>query len=141
MKTKFKLRLLGNAIGVTLLLLTSCQTRDDSRQFSDFRVGAIYQLKVPACVMAHTGLVITLEEARQRAPAEMESLLEPGTFFKVQQIVAAKDRASGPGTEIYSEIVSGQNKGRVVNLRTASREDGRGVTRRDPAVLEPFLGR
>jgi hypothetical protein len=134
--------------GITLLaiallsLLAGCQTRDVSRrpgELTDFRVGQVHQLKVRAYILAHTGLVMTMEEARQRPPAEAEALLEPGTYFKVRQIISANDRAAGPRTEIYSEIVSGPNKGRVVNLRTASLEDGRGATRRNPAVLEPFF--
>jgi hypothetical protein len=126
-----------------LLLVGGCHSGDSSRQtgkLSDFRVGNIYQLKVDAYLLARTGLVMTVEEAQQRAPAEAEALLEAGTYFKVRQIVAAKDRTTGPRTEIYAEVISGAKKGRVVNLRTVSLEDNvSGATRRNRAVLEPFF--
>ena len=109
-------------------------------QVTDFRVGHIYQLKVPAFVLAKTGLVMTADEASHRAPAQAEALLDPGTYFKVRQIVSVEDRDAGPRTEIYAEIITGPRTGRVVNLRTASLSDGApGTTRRNPAVLEPFL--
>jgi hypothetical protein len=129
-------------IVLLLSLFTGCTTHDMSRhpgEVTDFRVGQVYQLKVRAYILAHTGLVMTMAEARQRPPAEAEALLEPGTYFKVRQIVSVNDRTAGPRTEIYSEIISGPNKGRVVNLRTASLDEGRGTTRRNPAVLEPFF--
>lgn len=126
-----------------LFLLTGCTTHDMSShpgQVTDFRVGYVYQLKVPAFVLAHTGLVMTAEEARKREPAQAEALLDPGTYFKVRQIVSVKDRETGPRTEIYAEIITGPRAGRIVNLRTASLGDGPpGTTRRNPAVLEPFL--
>jgi len=51
-----------------------------------------------------------------------------------------KDREAGPRTEIYAEIITGPRTGRIVNLRTVSLSDGApGTTRRNPAVLEPFL--
>jgi hypothetical protein len=100
----------------------------------------VYQLKVPAYLLARSGLVMTVEEAQQRPAVEVETVLEPGTYFKVRQIVFADDRAGGPRTEIYAEIVSGPRTGRVVNLRTASFTDHPpGTTRRNSAVLEPFL--
>jgi len=125
-----------------LLLLNGCQTRDMSREprnVTDFRVGNVYQLKVPAFLLAHSGLMMTMEEARHRPSAEAEALLEPGTYFKVRQIVSVNDRGTGPRTEIYAEIISGPRTGRLVNLRTVSLTDGTGMTRRNPAVLEPFL--
>ncbi len=124
-------------------LLTGCQTGDTSReaaQQTDFRVGHVYQLKVPAYLLAGSGLVMTVAEAQQRPSAQAEAVLEPGTYFKVRQVVAVNDRAAGPRTEIYAEIVSGPRTGRVVNLRTASlTDDPPGTTRRNPAVFEPFL--
>jgi hypothetical protein len=137
--------------GTALLLVLccsgfiGCRSRDVSRHprdSTDFRVGQVYQLKVPAFIVANTGLVMT-EEAGRRAPIEVETFLDPGTYFTVRQIVAVKDRTDGPRTEIYAEIVTGPRKGRLVNLRTASLSDGAtGVTRLDPAVLETFfLGR
>ena len=125
------------------LFLTGCQTGDTSReaaQQTDFRVGHVYQLKVPAYLLARSGLVMTVAEAQRRPSADAEAVLEPGTYFKVRQVVAVNDRTAGPRTEIYAEIVSGPRTGRVVNLRTASLTDGPpGTTRRDPAVFEPFL--
>lgn len=138
----------GASPGATLLLvllvslLTGCQTRDMSRQprnVTDFRVGNVYQLKVPAFLLAHSGLMMTMEEARQKPSAEAEALLDPGTYFKVRQIISVNDRATGPRTEIYAEIISGPRTKRVVNLRTLSLTDNTGMTRRNPAVLEPFL--
>jgi hypothetical protein len=125
-----------------LSLLSGCQTRDMSNRsglVTDFRVGHVYQLKVRTFILARTGLLMTMEEARQQPPAEVEALLEPGTYFKVRQIVSVNDRASGPRTEIYAEIISGPRNGRIVNLRTVSLTDSSGMTRRHPAVLEPFL--
>jgi hypothetical protein len=134
--------------GVTLFavllvsLLSGCQTRDVSREprnVTDFRVGNVYQLKVPAFLLARSGLMMTMEEARQKPSADAEALLDPGTYFKVRQIVSVNDRATGPRTEIYAEIISGPKTGRVVNLRTVSLTDATGMTRRNSAVLEPFF--
>jgi len=118
-----------------------CNTRDMSgrpSQVTDFRIGQIYQLKVPAFVAAKTGLVMTLENSGAHPPVEGDVPLEPGTYVTVRQIISVNDRQ--PRTEIYAEITTGPNKGRVVNLRTASLGDGPpGTTRRNPAVLEPFF--
>jgi hypothetical protein len=126
-----------------LFILAGCQSGDTAReaaQRTDFRVGHVYQLKVPAYLLAGSGLVITVAEAQQQPAAQAEALLEPGTYFKVRQAVFVDDRSGGPRTEIYAEIISGPRVGRIVNLRTASRTDGPpGTTRRNPAVLEPFL--
>jgi hypothetical protein len=127
---------------LVLSLLNGCTTRDMTNragQVTDFRVGHVYQLKVRTFLLAGSGLLMTMEEARQQPAAEAEALLEPGTYFKVRQILSVNDRATGPRTEIYSEIISGPKTGRVVNLRTISLADRTGMTRRDPAVLEPFL--
>ncbi|HEY0548393.1 MAG TPA: hypothetical protein VGF13_02260 [Verrucomicrobiae bacterium] len=124
-------------------LFAGCRTGDttsEAAKQTNFRVGHVYQLKVPAYLLAGSGLVMTVAEAAQRPPAQAEALLEPGTYFKVRQVVVVNDRAQGPRTEIYAEIVSGPRTGRVVNLRTASLTDGPpGTTRRNPAVFEPFL--
>ena len=122
------------------LLLTGCRTHDMSShpsKVTDYRIGQMYQLKVPAFV-GKTGLVTTVEESRGRPPADVELALDPGTFFTVRQVILVNDRQ--PRTEIYAEIATGPHKGRVVNLRTASLGDGPpGTTRRNPAVLEPFF--
>jgi hypothetical protein len=123
-------------------LFTGCRTGEtshESAQRTNFRVGHVYQLKVPAYLLARSGLVMTVADAQNQPSAEYEAVLEPGTYFKVRQVIFVDDRA-GARTEIYSEIVSGPRTGRVVNLRTASLTDGPpGTTRRNPAVFEPFL--
>src|SRR5436190_13513180 len=130
---------------LAILLLsmgTSCRTGETTRESAkqtDFFVGHVYQLLVPAYLLAGSGLVMTVAEAQQRQAAQFETLLVPGTYFKVRQVVFVNDRA-GARTEIYAEIVSGPRTGRVVNLRTASLTDGPpGTTRRNPNVFEPFL--
>ena len=133
--------------GATLLLVlfwfvsAGCKTRDMSRhpsRVTDYRIGQIYQLKVPAFIVGKSGLVMTVEGSDAHPPREGDVFLEPGTYLTVRQVIAVKDRQ--PRTEIYAEITSGPNKGRVVNLRTASLGDGPpGSTRRNPAVLEPFF--
>ena len=131
----------GATLLLVLLLLTGCRTRDMSgnpSKVTDYRIGQMYQLKVPAFVVGRTGLVMTVEESRGHPPMEIEFLLEPGTFFTVRQVISVSDRP--PRTEIYAEIATGPHKGRVVNLRTASLGDGPpGTTRRNPAVLQPFF--
>jgi len=109
---------------------------------TDYRVGQMYQLKVPAFIMVNNGLLMTVEEGRARGVTEVEGIIDPGTFFTVRQIVKGKDRDQ-PTTEIYAEISSGPKKGRVVNLRTASLGDRgpRGYTRMNTEVFQPFLGR
>ena len=123
------------------LLLCSCATRDmsqDPRSVTDYRVGNVYQLKVDAFLLSKTGLLITKEEAGKRPEAGLEAVVPAGTYFKLRQIVSV--RGDEPRTEIYAEIITGPNTGRIVNLRTASLTDSqRGTTRRDPTVLEPFL--
>jgi hypothetical protein len=95
---------------------------------------------VPAYLLARSGLVMTVAEAQQKPSAEYEAVLEPGTYFKIRQVIFVDDRAGGARTEIYAEVISGPRTGRVVNLRTASRTDGPpGTTRRNPNVFEPFL--
>ena len=131
---------------VLLALVGGCGTDRDisghSGQRTDLRVGNIYQLKVPAFIMAGTGLLVTMEEARQQPPARAEALLEPGTYLKVQQIKAARDESGSPRTDIYAEVMSGPSTKRVVNLRTVCLQDASGAARRDNAVLAPFfLGR
>ena len=126
---------LGLLAFVILSVLSGCQTRDMSdrpSQVTDFRVGHVYQLKVRAFILGRTGLLMTMEQADQQPPAEVEALLEPGTYFKVRQIVSVNDRSTGPRTEIYAEIISGPKTGRVVNLLTISLTDGFGMTRRHP---------
>jgi len=124
-------------------LFTGCRTGEtshESAQRTDFRIGHVYQLRVPAYLLARSGLVMTVAEAQQRPSAEYEAVLEPGTYFKIRQAIFVNDRDGGARTEIFAEIVSGPRTGRVVNLRTASLTDGPpGTTRRNPAVLEPFL--
>ncbi len=132
-----------NFLAVLLFtLLMGCRTggtTHESAKQTNFQVGHVYQLKVPAYLLAGSGLVVTVADAQQRPAAQFEAVLEPGTYFKVRQAVFVNDRA-GARTEIYAEIVSGPRTGRVVNLRTASLTDGPpGTTRRNPAVLEPFL--
>jgi hypothetical protein len=128
---------------VVFSLFTGCSTGDttaEAAKQTNFRVGHVYQLKVPAYLLAGSGLVVTVADAQQSPAAQFETLLEPGTYFKVRQVVVVNDRAGGPRTEIYAEIVSGPRTGRIVNLRTASLTDGPpGTTRRNPAVFEPFL--
>ena len=46
----------------------------ESRQFSDYRVDSLYQLKVPAFIMANNGLVMTVEEGRARGVTGIEAL-------------------------------------------------------------------
>jgi hypothetical protein len=123
------------------MLLSGCATRDmsqDPRSVTDYRVGNVYQLKVDAFLLSKTGLLMTMEEAGKRPEAGVEAVVPAGTYFKLRQIVSV--RGDEPRTEIYAEIITGPNTGRVVNLRTASLTDGeRGTTRRDPTVLVPFL--
>ena len=123
------------------MLLCGCATRDmsqDPRSVTDYRVGNVYQLKVDAFLLSKTGLLMTTEEAGKRPEAGVEAVVPSGTYFKLRQIVSV--RGDEPRTEIYAEIITGPNMGRIVNLRTASLTDNqRGTTRRDPAVLEPFL--
>ena len=122
-----------------LILLASCKTSAsrDTAKMTDFRVGRVYQLEQEAFILAHTGLLMTVEEAQQKRPAAVESLLAPGTQMTVRQIVLVNDRSSGPRADVYAEIISGPRAGRVVNVRTASlRDSATGATRRDPAVLQ-----
>ena len=123
------------------LLASGCSTQDMSQNpgaVTDYRVGNIYQLKVDAFLLSKTGLLITVQEASQRPEAAVEAKLPAGTFFKLRQVVSV--RGDEPRTEIYAEVITGANTGRIVNLRTASLTDSRrGTTRRDPTVLEPFL--
>ncbi len=109
---------------------------------SDYRVGQMYQLKVPAFIMVNNGLLMTVEEGRARGATEAEVFLDPGTFFTVRQIKVIKDQDE-PRTEIYAEISSGPKRGRLVNLRTVSVGDRgpAGSSRLNAAVLEPFMGR
>jgi hypothetical protein len=143
--TSFSPRVFGAIIffaAVVSALVTGCRTGEttlESARQTDFRVGHVYQLKVPAYLLAGSGLVMTAADASQRPSVAAEALLEPGTYFKIRQVIAVNDRA-GARTEIYAEIVSGPRTGRVVNLRTASLTDGPpGTTRRNPNVFEPFL--
>ena len=106
---------------------------------TDFRVGNVYQLRIPAFILANSGLLVTAHEAQQKPPEEAEALLEPGTYLKVRQIKFVDDRKTGRRTDIYAEIISGPRNGRVVNLRTASLQDpATGATHRDRGVFEPF---
>lgn len=136
------IRAINFLVVLVISLCTGCRTGETTResaQRTNFRVGHVYQLKVPAYLLARSGLVMTVADAQHKPSAEYEAVLEPGTYFKVRQVIFVNDRA-GARTEIYSEIVSGPRTGRVVNLRTASLTDGPpGTTRRNPAVLEPFL--
>jgi hypothetical protein len=124
-----------------MLLLSGCATRDmsqDPASVTDYRVGNVYQLKVDAFLLSKTGLLMTMEEAGKRPEAGVEAVVPAGTYFKLRQIVSV--RGDEPRTEIYAEIISGPSTGRIVNLRTASLTDSqRGTTRRDPAVMVPFL--
>jgi len=139
-----QLRVLVLAL-LPVILFSACSSNNsDSRprevQMTDFRVGNVYQLKVPAFILANSGLLVTAQEAQQKPPEQAEALLEPGTYFKVRQIKCVDDRKGGPRTDIYAEIISGPRNGRVVNLRTASLQDSAtGGTRRDRAVFEPFF--
>jgi hypothetical protein len=130
-------------VAVVCSLFAGCRTGETTREaarHTDFQIGHVYQLKVPAYLLAHSGLVVTVQEAQQRPPAEAEGVLDPGTYFKVRQAIFVDDRATGPRTDIYAEIVTGPRIGRVVNLRSVSLTDRPpGTTRRNSAVLEPFL--
>jgi hypothetical protein len=110
--------LLSTVVLVSFLAAGCAARRNaEAQQASDYRVDSLYQLKVPAFIMADNGLVMTVEEGRARGITDIEAILEPGTFFIVRQIVP-------------------------VNLRTASLADRgpRGYTRLNTEVLRPMLG-
>jgi hypothetical protein len=134
--------LLSTVVLVSFLAAGCAARRNaEAQQASDYRVDSLYQLKVPAFIMADNGLVMTVEEGRARGITDIEAILEPGTFFIVRQIVPVKD-PNEPRTEIFAVISSGPKRGRVVNLRTASLADRgpRGYTRLNTEVLRPMLG-
>ena len=122
-----------------LVLLAGCNTSGTSRRaakMTDFRVGDIYELRQEAFILAHTGMLMAVQEAQRKRAAEVEALLETGTRFAVRQIILVNYHGTVPRTDVYAEIVSGPMAGRVVNLRTASiQQPGTGATQRDPAVL------
>jgi hypothetical protein len=126
-------------IGAMLLAVVSCSSTTDITRnpaaMTDFVIGQVYALKKP--VWISEGTLLTL---RGKEPADSEGVLNPGTKFVVRKAVVERGLEMGTSTEVYAEILTGERKGKTVNVSVISQRMKTGYTKRDPTMLEPVEG-
>jgi len=145
-------RILFSIVMIATSLVVSCSSTQDMTDnpsaVTDFVVGKEYSLKQPVFVSAGIlkklglmGTPKTVEGFKANPPSFVEAVLEPGTTLKIRRVETFRERMSGNVTDVFAEIMSGPNRGKLVNVTWISKQDLKtGYTKRDPATLEPLQG-
>ena len=123
-------------IGILLLAVVSCSSTTDITKnpaaMTDFVMGQVYALK--KAVWIRQGTLLTL---RGKEPADSEGILSPGTKLVVRKAVVERSLEVGTYTDVFAEVLSGEHKGKTVNVGVISEVLKTGYTKRDPTMLEP----
>jgi hypothetical protein len=126
-------------IGVLLLAVVSCSSTTDITKnpaaMTDFVTGQVYVLKIPVWIW--NGSLMTL---RDKEPADSEGVLSSGTKLVVRKAVVFRSPEVGTSTEVFAEVLTGDRKGKTVNVSRISQVLKTGYTKRDPTMLEPVEG-
>ena len=119
------------------LILSSCTTEvtQNPASATDFVVGQAYELKRPAWM--RNGALLTL---RDKEAADSEGVLSPGTRLLVRKVEILRGPEHGTTTEVYAEIISGNSKGKIVDISVISERLKTGFTKRDPEMLRVVEG-
>ncbi len=115
---------------------------------TDFVVGRTYKLKQPVFVndgklkkLGQMGTPNTLEEIKAKRPPFIEGVLETGVGITIRKVEAFRDPMTGNVTDVFGEVLSGELRGKIVNVTWVSRQDLKtGYTKRDATMLEPVEG-
>ena len=102
---------------------------------TDFVTGQVYVLKIPVWIW--NGSLMTL---RDKEPADSEGVLSSGTKLVVRKAVVFRSPEVGTSTEVFAEVLTGDRKGKTVNVSRISQVLKTGYTKRDPTMLEPVEG-
>jgi hypothetical protein len=126
-------------IGILLLSVVSCSSTTDITKnpaaMTDFVMGQVYALK--KAVWIREGTLLTL---RGKEPAGSEGILSPGTKLVVRKAVVERSLEVGTYTDVFAEVLSGEHRGKTVNVGVISEVLKTGYTKRDPTMLEPVEG-
>ncbi len=126
---------LSHTLLAALLVIVCCSCTTDITKNptsrTDFITGGIYEIK--RAVWVRNGSLMTL---RDKEPLDSEGRIGPGTRVVVRQIMLFRSPEMGTHTEVFAEVLSGDFKGRTVDLSVISERSPTGYTRRDPAMLE-----
>jgi len=131
------------AIAVFLVTL-SCSTRSDISQspgpYSDYVMGKVYRLKVPVYIQ---GSVLGRFDDREREvryrtapPSWIQGILDPGTLLVISKIEKSRAPELGTWTDVYAEVLKGEQKGKVVQISEISHRRRDGSTVQNPSVVE-----
>ncbi len=136
-------------LAVVFGLVACSSTKDITRNpttMTDFVVGDVYRLKRAGFLLNDSSAIMPLgilgsstnaDEARHNLPLQVDAFVEPNTLLRVQKIVLSRNFMVGRLTDIYAEIIDGSLRGRVVNLRTISKDDwNTGYTALDSEQIE-----
>ncbi len=130
--------------------MASCSSTQDVTKnpsaMTDFIVGQTYKLKQPVFVhggklknLGQMGTPKTLEEFKAKRPSFVEGVLEAGTGVTIRRVEIFREPMTGNVTDVFGEILSGEQKGKLVNVTWISKQDLKtGYTKRDPTILEPL---
>src|SRR6266446_3102654 len=123
-------------IAILLLAGASCSSTTDitknSGAMTDFVIGQVYALKKSAWIW--NGMLMTL---RDKEPADSEGVLGTGTKLIVRKAVVSRSPEVGTSAEVFAEVVTGDHKGRTVNVSRISQVLKTGYTKSDPTMIEP----
>lgn len=135
------------SVTVTCLVASCSSTRDitnNPSDMTDFGVGKTYKLKQPVFVNAgklkrlgQMGTPKNLEDIRVNRPSFVEGVLETGIAITIRKVEAFREPMTGNVTDVFGEVLSGEQKGKLVNVTWISKPDLKsGYTKRDPTMLE-----
>ena len=99
---------------------------------TDFIVGQVYSLQ-KAVWLSH-GNLMTL---RDKEPHDSQGVMAPGARLAVRKVVVHRSPEIGTYTDVFAEVLTGQHKGKTVNVGVISKISKTGYTKRDPEMLEP----
>jgi hypothetical protein len=95
---------------------------------TDYVVGATYELRQPAYFW--NGVLMG------RYLADSNGMLPAGSRLVVRRVVVERAPEMGTFTDIYAEILTGEQKGKTVSISFISRpSDKKGYVGRDPQML------
>lgn len=99
---------------------------------TNFVVGQVYELRRPCWMRERTLLTF-----HGREPADSEGMLRSGTKIQIQKVVVERGPEVGTYTDVFAEVLTGEHKGKIVNVGVISKILKNGYAKRDPEMLEP----